>query len=119
MSADSDKAIKSGCDDHIAKPTGPDFEERIQSFPQACPGFAARCSKLSIVYCIGNCPSLVQYNDNSATGKFRHLATETIILSGTLPSTTQLIRVFADSALFLTGPVDHGSDLTCIYTGFL
>lgn len=35
MSADSDKAIKSGCDDHIAKPIGPDFEERIQSLLQA------------------------------------------------------------------------------------
>lgn len=31
MSSDSDKAIKSGCDDHISKPIGPDFEERIQS----------------------------------------------------------------------------------------
>ncbi len=29
MSADSDKAIKSGCDDYISKPIGDDFEERI------------------------------------------------------------------------------------------
>lgn len=35
MSADSAKAIESGCDDHIAKPIGPDFEERIQSLLQA------------------------------------------------------------------------------------
>lgn len=31
MSSDSDKAIKSGCDDHISKPIGADFEERIQA----------------------------------------------------------------------------------------
>ncbi len=29
LSADSNKAIQSGCDDHIAKPIGPDFEARI------------------------------------------------------------------------------------------
>ncbi|MDX2504164.1 MAG: response regulator [Gammaproteobacteria bacterium] len=31
MSADSEKAIKSGCDEYIAKPIGADFEERLES----------------------------------------------------------------------------------------
>jgi CheY-like chemotaxis protein len=31
MSADSEKAIKSGCDDCIPKPIGDDFEERIST----------------------------------------------------------------------------------------
>lgn len=31
MSADSDKAIRSGCDDHIPKPIGPDFEDRLEA----------------------------------------------------------------------------------------
>lgn len=31
MSADSEKAMRSGCDDHIAKPVGPDFEDLIDA----------------------------------------------------------------------------------------
>lgn len=32
MSAESEKAIQSGCDAHIAKPIGADFEDRIEGF---------------------------------------------------------------------------------------
>ncbi|MBC8212627.1 MAG: response regulator [Gammaproteobacteria bacterium] len=31
MSADSQKAIKSGCDNYISKPIGADFEDRIEA----------------------------------------------------------------------------------------
>jgi len=31
MSADSEKAIKSGCDDYIPKPIGENFEERVDT----------------------------------------------------------------------------------------
>jgi CheY-like chemotaxis protein len=31
MSADSEKAIKSGCDSYISKPIGADFEDRIEA----------------------------------------------------------------------------------------
>ena len=32
MSEDCEAAILAGCDDHICKPIGPDFEDRIESF---------------------------------------------------------------------------------------
>ncbi len=32
MSADSEQAIESGCDAHIAKPIGADFENQIEAF---------------------------------------------------------------------------------------
>lgn len=31
MSADSEKAIKSGCDEYIPKPIGDDFEDRVET----------------------------------------------------------------------------------------
>lgn len=31
MSADSEKAIKSGCDEYIPKPIGADFEDRVET----------------------------------------------------------------------------------------
>ncbi len=38
MSEDAEAAIKAGCNDHICKPIGPDFEEKIETFLAAGAG---------------------------------------------------------------------------------